>query len=200
MSLSLLHAPCTAWIHSAPWELFGRQGNAERRDASQVSDTLTSLHTAVRRRRAAAPQTGCTPACCRRATAPAAPPGWAPGTPADTAAPPAGTCSPECWRQLQQRMRSDQSNRTCQQTDYPGRIKGSMHSHEALARDAIEDIACQASGKRLAGLSERPGCKDQVCMSPVMPATAHATWSSSWYIFSRRTPTADVSSSCRQHT
>ena len=34
--------------------------------------------------------------------------------------------------------------------------------------------------------------------APVMPATAHATWSSSWYIFSLRTPTAEVSSNCRQ--
>lgn len=30
----------------------------------------------------------------------------------------------------------------------------------------------------------------------MIPATAHATWPSSWYIFSRRTPTALVSSSC----
>jgi hypothetical protein len=32
--------------------------------------------------------------------------------------------------------------------------------------------------------------------APVMPATAQARWSSSLYIFSRRTPTAFVSSSC----
>ena len=35
-------------------------------------------------------------------------------------------------------------------------------------------------------------------ISPVMPATAHAMWSSSLYIFSRRTPTALVSNSCIQ--
>ena len=178
----------------------GRQASAEHWDTAAATASLTSLHRAVRRQRAAAPRTGCSPACCRRATAPAAPPEWAPGMPADTAALPAGTCSPECWHQLQQHMRSDQKDRTSQQTDYPGCIKGSMCYHEAFAREAKEDIAQQASCMSLADLSGRPGCKDQVCMSPVMPATAHATWSSSWYIFSRRTPTADVSSSCRQHT
>ena len=43
----------------------------------------------------------------------------------------------------------------------------------------------------------RTGCKAaSACSAPVMPATAHATWSSSLYIFSRLTPTALVSRSC----
>ena len=68
---------------------------------------------------------------------------------------------------------------------------------------SLRNTACMSSTVRtsreicmldLAGVEHD---KADLCSSaPVMPATAQATWSSSLYIFSRRTPTALVSSSC----